>query len=37
MQVIVLENDDPPDNISDKINYIHFTKDPAFGRAGFIP
>lgn len=36
-QIIVIENDDPPDNIIDKINYIHFTKDPSFGRYGFLP
>lgn len=36
-QVIVLENDAPPANATSKMNYIHFTKDPALGRAGFIP
>ena len=36
-QVIVIENDDPPVNAVSKMNYIHFTKDPALGRVGFIP
>lgn len=36
-QIIIIENDDPPQNLADKINYIHFTKDSSLGRAGFIP
>ena len=36
-QVIVIENDDPPKDVQDKIHYIHFTKDTALGRYGFIP
>ena len=35
-QIIVIENDDPPANITDKMNYIHFTKDAAVGRYGFL-
>lgn len=37
MQVIILENDDPPAAVTSKMNYIPFTKDAALGRAGFIP
>ncbi len=36
-QAIIIENDDPPQSLIGKINYIHFTKDLALGRAGFIP
>jgi len=35
-QVIVLDNQDPPDEVRDGINYIHFTKSSE-GRYGFIP
>lgn len=37
MQVIVLENDDPPASTISKMNYIPFTKEPTLGRVGFIP
>lgn len=36
-QIIVIENDDPPENITSKMNYIHLTKDASLGRYGFIP
>lgn len=36
-QIIVIENDDPPESILKNINYIHFTKDPTQGRYGFLP
>lgn len=36
-QVIVLENETPPQDIIDQINYISFTKNPNKGRYGFFP
>ncbi|HEY1763395.1 MAG TPA: hypothetical protein VGF85_00635, partial [Opitutaceae bacterium] len=36
-QVIVFENSEPPDELKGALNYIHFTKNPAFGRYGFFP
>lgn len=36
-QIIVIENDDPPSDIEDKMNYINFTKDSSLGRYGFLP
>lgn len=36
-QIIIIDNDEPPTSIKDKINYIHFTKRSDTGRAGFIP
>ena len=36
VQVIILENDDPPKDIFDSINYIKFTGTSS-GRKGFIP
>ena len=36
-QIIIIDNDDPPSEIGDRINYIHFTKDKKIGRYGFIP
>ncbi|MGB7323758.1 MAG: hypothetical protein WBD31_02725 [Rubripirellula sp.] len=35
-QVIVFENDDPPSDLSETVNIIHFTKSDD-GRYGFIP
>ena len=35
-QVIVLENDDPPDDVDKSVNVIHFTGSD-LGRYGFIP
>ncbi|MED4970720.1 AAA family ATPase [Parageobacillus toebii] len=37
MQVIILENKEPSDEIKEKINYIEFTKDNNYGRYGFFP
>ncbi len=36
-QIIVIENYNPPKNVVEKINYLHFTKDYTNGRYGFIP
>lgn len=36
-QIIILENDDPSEEVIRKINYIHFTRNTEFGRYGFIP
>lgn len=36
-QVVIFENEDVPKEIENKINHIHFTKNPKFGRYGFIP
>ncbi|MCG6191365.1 AAA family ATPase [Maribellus maritimus] len=36
-QIIVLENDNPPSDVTRNINYIHFTKNEKNGRYGFIP
>lgn len=35
-QVIILENEDPPENLDEAIHYIHFTKSDD-GRYGFFP
>jgi hypothetical protein len=35
--VVIFENEDVPKEIENKINHIHFTKNPKFGRYGFIP
>ena len=37
VQIIVIENKDPPKSTQDKINYIHFSKNPSVGRYGFYP
>lgn len=37
VQIIVIENQDPPENIRNKINYKHFTKKKNMGRYGFYP
>ncbi len=36
-QVIIIENEHPPDNIKDKITLTNFTKNPDSGRYGFFP
>lgn len=36
-QIIILENEEPPSDILDKINHIKFTKNKTDGRNGFIP
>ncbi|MEP7165205.1 MAG: hypothetical protein ABI741_10950 [Ferruginibacter sp.] len=36
-QIIILENDNPPSDIINTINYLHFTKTFSNGRFGFIP
>jgi len=36
-QIIILENEEPTSDISDKINHIKFTKNKTDGRYGFIP
>ncbi|RCX24620.1 AAA domain-containing protein [Bacillus sp. AG236] len=36
MQIIILENKEPSDEIKEKINYIQFTKDTNNGRYGFF-
>ena len=37
VQIVVIENRDPPQDVLDKINYIHFTKNEKIGRYGFYP
>ena len=34
-QIIIIENNEPPINIQQKINYIKFTNDETIGRRGF--
>lgn len=36
-QIVVLENEDVPDSLTEKLQPIVFTKNPDFGRAGFYP
>lgn len=36
-QVIVIENEAPPSEIINKINFIHFTRNPQKGRYGLLP
>jgi len=36
-QIIILENEEPPSDILDKLNHIKFTKNESEGRYGFIP
>ncbi|MCY8789784.1 AAA family ATPase [Bacillus inaquosorum] len=36
MQVIILENKEPKEEVKEKINYIEFTKDEKEGRYGFF-
>jgi ABC-type transporter Mla subunit MlaD len=35
-QIVIIENEDPPASVWDKINYIHFTKSKRHGRHGFF-
>lgn len=35
-QVIVLENNDPPEDLHDKLHYLHFSRS-SIGRYGFFP
>ncbi len=37
IQIIVIENRDPPINLRSKMNYIHFSKNKSIGRYGFYP
>ncbi len=37
VQVIIVENKDPPAEVAKKINYIHFTKNVNVPRYGFYP
>ncbi|ASA23425.1 hypothetical protein [Paenibacillus donghaensis] len=37
VQIIILENIDPNEEVQSKMNYIHFTKIIGVGRYGFIP
>lgn len=36
IQIIILDNEEPPEYIKDKINYYHFTGNKSMGRCGFI-
>lgn len=36
-QIVVLENEDVPDSLTEKLQPIVFTKNPDVGRAGFYP
>lgn len=36
-QIIILENEEPPQDIADQINHIRFTRSEQNGRYGFIP
>lgn len=36
-QVIVLENEDPPEDIRSTIHYTHFSRQVGLGRYGFFP
>lgn len=36
IQIIILDNEEPPEHIKDKINYYHFTGNKSIGRCGFI-
>jgi hypothetical protein len=36
-QIIVLENEDPPEDIQAKIHYTHFSRSAGVGRYGFFP
>lgn len=37
MQIIVIENKDPPKELQSKMNYVHFSKNTNIGRYGFYP
>ncbi|WP_294403277.1 hypothetical protein [uncultured Clostridium sp.] len=36
-QIIILENAEPHEEVKDKINYYHFSKNNEYGRYGFFP
>ncbi|MFZ1617771.1 MAG: hypothetical protein WAT41_10520, partial [Flavobacteriales bacterium] len=36
-QIIIIENEEPPEDILDNINQIIFTRSETIGRYGFIP
>ncbi len=36
-QIIILENEDPPDDLVESISSHHFTGSPTLGRKGFFP
>ena len=36
-QYIIMENDEPPVDIRDRVTYYDFTHNPALGRFGFFP
>ncbi|MCZ4309976.1 hypothetical protein [Vibrio atlanticus] len=36
-QLIIIENEDVPEDVSEVVNHIHFTKSNRKGRYGFIP
>lgn len=36
-QIIVLENEDPPDHVQPTIHYTHFSRQAGVGRYGFFP
>jgi hypothetical protein len=36
-QYIIMENDEPPADVRDRVTYYDFTRNPALGRYGFFP
>ncbi|MFA5406758.1 MAG: hypothetical protein WC307_05365 [Candidatus Nanoarchaeia archaeon] len=36
-QILILENKEPPENVKNHINYIHFSGNERIGRYGFYP
>lgn len=36
-QIVVMENEEPPRSITDRISHTHFSKNPSVGRYGFYP
>jgi hypothetical protein len=37
VQIIIMENRPPPEDVSRRINHVHFTKNRNYGRYGFYP
>jgi hypothetical protein len=37
VQVVILENEDPPEDVRPRINYMHFSRSRGIGRYGFFP
>jgi hypothetical protein len=37
VQIIVIDNKEPPDSLKTRINYEHFSKNEKYGRYGFYP